>query len=368
MRSKKDRVIFGLVVLVVVLLGANIFLIVRSGIGVEPLGRLTRGVRELEGFQLLLSQMEIGWVTPQEAATQWLEHGQTLEQEDRHAEALQAYQKALDLVPNEPIMHLAVAGAHESLGAQDLALSHVEIAAQLEPENAAAQRHLGRLNCLRDEHETCVTALEKAVEIEPDDRWGRFWLASAYRQNAEDGFDRAVAEYEEALRLEPEFGEAHFGLGQLYYSQPGNEVLAIEEFNQALDAAVETDNEELATRARAGLANVFYAQDNYNECIDQWTQVVVTDPGDVVAHRRLGLCYALRGTEGDLEQAITKMEHALTLDRNYVDVYFFYLGQYYVSQEDYPRAIWSWEQFLRFSNNEEMNTELRRWIEEVSPQ
>jgi tetratricopeptide (TPR) repeat protein len=319
MKSKKDRVIFGLVVLVVILLGVDVLLIVRSGIGAEWLERLARGVRELEGFQLLLSRMEIGWVTPQEAATQWLEHGQTLEQEGRYAEALQAYQKALDLVPSEPIMHLAVAGAHESLGEQDEALAHVEIAAQLDPENAAAQRHLGRLNCLRDEHETCVTALEKAVEIEPDDRWGHLWLAAAYRQSAEDGFDKALAEYEEALRLEPEFGEAHFGLGQLYYSQPGNEVLAIEEFKQALDAAVEADNEELATRARAGLANLFYAQDNYNECIDQWTQVVVTNPGDVVAHRRLGLCYALRGMEGDLEQAIEKPEHALTLDRNYLD-------------------------------------------------
>jgi hypothetical protein len=60
------------------------------------------------------------------------------------------------------------------------------------------------------------------------------------------------------------------------------------------------------------------------------------------------------------------MEHAMTLDRNFVDVYFFYLGQYHASQEDYPRAIWAWEQFLRLSDNEEMNTELRRWIESVS--
>jgi tetratricopeptide (TPR) repeat protein len=364
MRSKKDRLILGLVVLVVVLLGADVFLIVRSGVGVELSSRLARGVQELEGFQWLLSQMEIGWVTPQEAAGQWLEHGQMLEQEGRYREALQAYEKALNLVPDEAITHMAVASAYEALGKQDQALAHMEEAVQLDPENAAAQRHLGRLNCLRDEHEACVAALEKAVEIEPDDKWGRFWLANAYLQNAEDGLDRALAQYEEALRLEPEFGEAHFGLGQLYYNQPGNEVLAIEEFKQALDAALEANDEELATRARAGLASVFYAQDNYSECIDQWTQVVVTNPGDVVAHRRLALCYALRGREGDLEQAIAKFEHALTLDQNYVDIYFFYLGQYYASQEDYPRAIWAWEQFLRFSNDEEINAELRNWIEQ----
>jgi tetratricopeptide (TPR) repeat protein len=102
--------------------------------------------------------------------------------------------------------------------------------------------------------------------------------------------------------MEPEFGEAHLGLGLLYRSQPGKEMLAVEEFKQALDAAVDADNQDLAAKARAELATLYYAQDNYSRCVDEWQQVPAVSPDDAVAHRRLGLCYAMRGEEGDLEQ------------------------------------------------------------------
>ncbi len=85
-------------------------------------------------------------------------------------------------------------------------------------------------------------------------------------------------------------------------------------------------------------------------------------PEDADAHRRIALCYAMRRQEGDMEQAIDEFEQALKLDFEHLDAYYFYLGQYYAFQEDYPRAFLAWDQFLRLSNNQELKAEVRKWI------
>jgi tetratricopeptide (TPR) repeat protein len=72
----------------------------------------------------------------------------------------------------------------------------------------------------------------------------------------------------------------------------------------------------------------------------------------------------MRRNEGDLERAIDELELALDLDFEHMDAYYFYLGQLYASQEDYPRAFLAWDQFLRFSDNEELKEQVRGWIED----
>ena len=85
-------------------------------------------------------------------------------------------------------------------------------------------------------------------------------------------------------------------------------------------------------------------------------------PEDPDARRRLGLCYAMRRNECEMERAIAELELGLKLDFEQMDAYYFYLGRYYALQEDYPRAFLAWDQFLRFSDNEELKEEVRGWI------
>lgn len=362
MRRKRDWVKIGLAVSVVLLLGWNGFLMIQSGTGAEALSRLWRSIAQLEGLQVLVSQLNIGWVSPEEAAQQWLARGAELEQAGRYHEAIEAYEQGINLAPDEVVLYLALASAYEALEENDRALAQVEKAAHIAPDDGIVQRHLGRLQCLREDYEVCVETLERAVEMNPDDALARYWLAGAYRWSADEDSDEALAQYEEALRIEPDLGEAHLGLGSLYLNQPGQEAVAIEEFRKALDVALATGDERLEEEARSGLAMLYYAQDNYTKCIDQWQQVLATDPDDTAALRRVGLCYAMRGHEGDLEQAIDAMEQALTVDFPFIDGYYYYLAQYYATERDYPRAVWAWEQFLRFSDNEEVNADVREWI------
>jgi tetratricopeptide (TPR) repeat protein len=219
------------------------------------------------------------------------------------------------------------------------------------------------VQCLSGEWETCIQTLEKAVELEPDDAQGRYWLGLAYQQDAQKSYEKAEEEYLRALRADPDSAKAHLALGGLYQGQPGMEALAFEEIQKALSLAVQQGDEELELKARSELARYFYAQDNYALCVDQWHKVLEERPGDADAHRRLGLCYAMRRDPGDLEAAIESLERALQLDFEQIDAYYFYLGQYYASEEDYARAFMAWDQFLRFSEDEGLKAEVREMLD-----
>ena len=125
--------------------------------------------------------------------------------------------------------------------------------------------------------------------------------------------------YERVLEMDPDLADAHLGMAYLYLNQSGKEVLALEALQKGLDAALKAGDENVATTARAELAHLYYAQDNYTECIEEWKAVLETDPDNAVAHRRLGLCYAMRRDEGDLEQAIAELEQAMELSFGQMD-------------------------------------------------
>ena len=362
-RTCRTWLIVALAIGVGLVLAVVLVLMVRAGIGVRGARRLGQSVVELPGIQLLLGQLDLGWAGIEAKARQLLERGAELEREERYNEAVRLYEEARDLMPDDVDPYLALARAYAAQGEWSKALEQLEKAVEVDAEDAGAQRELGVMLCRRQEYEPCVEALEKAVELAPDDSLNRYWLGLAYQQSAQQGENRAHEQYVEALRIDPEFGLAHLALGRLYRSQPGNEALALEALERALDAALESGDEDLEAKARSELAAFYYGQDNYAQCIEEWLEVLEEYPEDADAHRRIALCYAMRREEGDIEQAIDEFERALQLDFEQMDAYYFYLGQYYAHQDDYPRAFLAWEQFLRFSDNEELKAQVGEWLE-----
>ena len=360
--SKKNCLIVGLVVLVLILFCPCVFVAYRTGIAANALTWLSESVGELEGVRFLLGDSESGAGSASKPARQLLVEGSDLEDEGKHREALRLYEQARDLAPNDVVVYLALASAHESLEELDQALEQLERAAEIDPDDAGVQRHLGRYQCMRREFEECVATLERAVEMEPDEMWGRYWLANAYANVAEVDVDKAVAGFREVLRMEPDLAEAHLGLAHLYQNTPGKEALAIEEYDKALDAARRAENPLIESAARGGLAALYYAQDNFSRCIAELREVLDENPGDAAAHRRLGLCYAMRGEEGDLAQAIAELEQALSSDFSQIDAYYYLLGRYHAEESEYAQAIWAWRQFLRFTDDEERSAEVRDLI------
>lgn len=355
---KKNWLIVVLAVLVVLLIACVLVLFLRTGIGASWWGRMG----ELPGVRLLLSQLDLGWAGIDAKGRQLLQRGAELEMEERYREAEQLYKEARDLMPNQVDPYLALASVYEAVGEWDDAMEQLEKAVELDPEDAGARRGLGRMQCMRGDHAACIETLELAVELAPDEPLGHYWLGLAYQRVVQEDVQKAEEELTEALRLEPNLGRAHLALGSLYRDQPGQEARAFEELERALNVAVQTGDEDLEVKARTELAVYYYGQDNYDRCVEELLRAVEESPKDPDVRRRLGMCYASRRKEGDLERGIAEIELALELDFEQMDAYYFYLGQYYATQDDYPRAFLAWDQFLRFSDNEDLKEEVRGWI------
>jgi tetratricopeptide (TPR) repeat protein len=310
-----------------------------------------------------LARTEAGQTASDPEAAQWLEAGAALEERGEYEDAIRAYEEALELAPGDTEALVGLASAYESLDERDVAIAHLQEAAQIDPEDAHIQRDLGRLYCLTGDGEACLQTLENAVRLDPESARGRFLLGLAYQQHAQNGLDRALQEFREALRLDPDNAVTHMAMADLYTTEPGYEPLAIEAYQEAARLAKAAGEAEMEARAYAGLARIYYQVDEYEQCIETWQHALEIDAENPDAYRRLGLCYSMRRQEGDLERAVNALETALVLDYGQVDAYYFILGQYYATQDDMPRAMLAWDQFLRFSNDEERNAMVRGWME-----
>jgi superkiller protein 3 len=357
--SRRDWIIAAVTAAIVLLLVAGVYVFVQT----DVLRAVGQGIARLPGIQYLLGRVDAQRAAPDPQAAEWIKAGATLEERGEYREAIRAYEKALELAPDEAKAYLGLSSAYESLEEREQALAQVERAAEIAPEDANVLRNLGRLQCLSGDGTACIETLEKAVRLEPDNSRGHYLLALAYQQNAQGGLDSAVREFGEALRIEPQLAIAYLAMAELYASHSGYESLAIEAYQEAARVARDNGDQAVETRANAGLARLYYRQDEYDKCIDKWQQVLEVDAEDPDAHRRLGLCYAMRMQEGDLERAVGAMETALVLDYGQIDAYYFYLGQYYATQEEWWRAMLAWDQFLRFSKDEERNEMVREWME-----
>jgi tetratricopeptide (TPR) repeat protein len=363
MRSRRDWAIAGITALVVCLVGLCAYLLFGTSVGQDAMAQTARAIAELPGIQWLIGRLDVEWAPARIRTAQLLEAGVALAREGRYEEALEAYGKVIEFSPQEVEAYIGRAGVLEAMEDLERAEEELEQAIEIDPQYADAYRRLGRVQCMRGDTETCLATLERAVDLEPDNAWGRYLLGVAYQQGADSGLDKAIGQYLEALRLDPDLSIAYLGLAKLYRSQPGNEPLAVEALKKAIDAGLKGEEEELVQRARSELAQLYYVQDQYDECVEQWVKVLEVDRDDAEAHRRLGLCYAMRRETGDLERAITELESALELGFGHMDAYYFFLGQRYANQEQYARAFFAFDQFLRFSDNEEMNAQVRAWME-----
>jgi tetratricopeptide (TPR) repeat protein len=113
----------------------------------------------------------------------------------------------------------------------------------------------------------------------------------------------AIADFEQALQLKPDYAEAHYNLGKAL-ARSGRLPEAIDQYEQALrlrpDQADTYDN----------LGNALYQQGQVAEAIEQYQQALRIEPRHADAHNNLGVALA---QAGHLPEAIEQYQDALRL-------------------------------------------------------
>jgi tetratricopeptide (TPR) repeat protein len=139
-------------------------------------------------------------------------------------------------------------------------------------------------------------------------------------------FDKAIADFDMAIRLDPNYAEAYKNRGNAYIGK-GNFNQAIADYTEAIRC---NPNYTVAYHNR-GNANSEIGK--LNQAIADYTRSIELDPGDAaMSYNSRGHRYLILGNKGN---AVADFNEAIRLDPNYADAYY-NLGN---AQEDPCKAI-----------------------------
>ena len=125
-------------------------------------------------------------------------------------EAVKAYEKALELFSDYAEVHNNLGNLLMKMGRLDEAQKHFEEAVKNSPENGSFRNNLGSLLARRGQIPEALLHFSKAVELAPNNFEAHFNLGNAYLY--QNRAEEAAKEFAEALRLNPGFEMARRNL------------------------------------------------------------------------------------------------------------------------------------------------------------
>ena len=152
--------------------------------------------------------------------------------------------------------------------------------------------------------------------------------------------EEAIPCYQQALRINPNYAEAHHNLGLAYYYL-GKLEEAVGEYKQALRIAPN------CAEAHNSLGQTYYFLNKLEESVEEYKQALRIAPNYAEAHNNLGLSYR---AQREFEEAIAEYQHALRVNPNYVEAHC-NLGVVYRVQGKLDDAMREWQQALGINPN-----------------
>ena len=97
----------------------------------------------------------------------------------------------------------------------DQAIQAYQKAVELSPDYAEALVGLGDARQAKGQYDEAIAEYRKALQLEPENARVHFGLGKIY-YNEKQLYHESVAEYQRAIQLDPKFLEAHLSLGEIY--------------------------------------------------------------------------------------------------------------------------------------------------------
>jgi len=194
-------------------------------------------------------------------------------------------ERAIDAERKALALHPALVDAYNWMGGAELALGRVEAA---------------------------IAALQKAVDVDPSQARGYAALARAHWLGRGD-LRRGVEGFEQAVRINPQFGYAHLQLAFLY-TELGEYAQAAQAARYAVDLQERYASGEeglLIVGAHTRLGYVHYREGRYGEAIGEYqaelmfltaADHVLKERALIELHQKFGAAYLRAGQQADAER------------------------------------------------------------------
>jgi tetratricopeptide (TPR) repeat protein len=185
-------------------------------------------------------------------------------------------------------------------------------------------------SCAGTDPDRIIAACTKIINSKKESKGDRAWAYSnrgvGYENKGDR--DRALADYNEAVRLDPKNGDAFRNRGGIY------------DLKGDRDRAIANYDEALRLNTRDGVAyfnrgNIYESKGDHERAITDYNEAIRLNPKDGDAYLNRGTVYV---NKGDNDRAIADLNQAIRLDPKSAEAYT-NRGEAYSSKGDYGRAI-----------------------------
>ena len=245
----------------------------------------------------------------QKTKEQWVDEGNAHYRARRYAEALEAYERAIALDPQDAFFHYHRGNALRRLKRYEEALVSFEQAIQLHPNDASSHYYRGRVLYALKRYEAALAAFEHAIELDPNLAYAYNWKGNALRHLKR--CEESLLAHGQAIALDPNDILFHYNKGIAFYT-----LKRYEEALVAYGRAVELDPNSANVHNARG--STLYGLKRYEEALAAYERAVELDPYNVSFHKNKGS--ALYGLKRYAE-ALTAYEQAIQLEPDDASAY-----------------------------------------------
>jgi tetratricopeptide (TPR) repeat protein len=153
----------------------------------------------------------------------------------------------------------------------------------------------------KGQHDRAIADYEQAIRFDPGLVWAHAWRGDSYRAKSE--FDRAIADYDQAIRINPKLAVAYSKRGNAYRAK-GALDRAIADYDQAIKLGPAT------AIAYTGRGDAYRAKGGNDRAIAEYDQAILLDRRFALAYNGRASAYFQRG---DGDRAIADFTQAISL-------------------------------------------------------
>jgi tetratricopeptide (TPR) repeat protein len=151
-------------------------------------------------------------------------------------------------------------------------------------------------------YDKAIADFSQAIRLDPDNK--NAWRERGRGYADKGDYDKAIADCNQAIRLDPEGALAYNSRGLAYYHKKDYD-RAMADYNQA----IRLDPEDAAAYSNRGLA--YIDKKDYDRAIADCSQAIRLDPEGALAYNNRGVAYK---DKGDYVRARADYEQALRID------------------------------------------------------
>jgi len=225
---------------------------------------------------------------------QYLSEGENLRQRRNNEGALEKYQQALNLDPNEFLAYYLSSLAYIDIKKYDEALKSIKKGIEINPEHAKSYLVLGQIYEKTNRKAEALASYEDAVKVDPtyEAGWDRIGILYYNQKN----YEQSINAYKKLIEIDAQNPRYYEKLGQIYLDM-GNYKEAISN----LEIVTQKNTKDLKTWLR--LAQAYNSQGDCTQAKTAVETALKIKPNDALALIELGIAERCLGNKVAARQA-----------------------------------------------------------------